>query len=83
MNLKQGNMSVEVYSLKFTRYAQSLVSNPRDEISRFVTGVVDLVKEECRTAMFPDEINLSSLMIYAQSIEKSKLKGINRNLKTS
>ena len=52
INLKQGNMSVGKYSLKFTilsRYASSLVSNPWDEMSRFVTGVADLVKEECRT----------------------------------
>ena len=33
INLRKGNMSVEEYSLKFTmlsRYAPSLVSNPRD-----------------------------------------------------
>ncbi|XP_049381296.1 uncharacterized protein LOC125845822 [Solanum stenotomum] len=41
INLRQGTMSVEEYSLKFTllsKYAPSLVSNPRDEMSRFVTG---------------------------------------------
>ena len=41
INLKQGNMSVEEYSLKFStlsRYAPSLVYNPRDEMSHFVTG---------------------------------------------
>ena len=50
INLKQHNMSVEEYSLKFTmlsRYVPSLVSNPRDEMNRFVTGFADLVKEEC------------------------------------
>ena len=47
INLKQGNMSVEKYFLKFTRlssYAPFLVYNPRDEMSRFVTDVADLVK---------------------------------------
>ena len=51
INLKQGHMSVEEYSLKFSilsRCAPSLVSNPRDEMSRFVMGVADLVWEECR-----------------------------------
>ena len=41
INLKQGNMSIEEYSLKFStlcRYDPSLLSNPRDEMSHFVTG---------------------------------------------
>ena len=36
------------YSLKFSKmskYAPSLVSNPRDEMSCFVMGVADLVRE--------------------------------------
>ena len=51
INLKQGNMSVAEYSLKFStlsRYAPSLVYNPRDEMSHFVKGVADLVMEEYR-----------------------------------
>ena len=41
INLRKWNMILEEYSLKFImllRYAPSLVSNPRDEMSRFVTG---------------------------------------------
>ena len=41
INLKQGNMSVEKYSLKFSKlskYSPSLVSNSRDELSHFVMG---------------------------------------------
>ena len=70
-NLNQGNMSIDEYSLKFTRlsrYAPSLMSNPRDEISRFVTGVTDHVKEVCHTDMLHGDMNLSKLMVYAQSI---------------
>ena len=51
INLKQGNTIIDKYSLKFTllsKYAPYLVSNPRDEKSRFVTDVADLLKEECR-----------------------------------
>ena len=54
INIKKSNMRVEEYSFKFSmlsRYAPSLVSNPRDWISRFVSGVADLLKEECRTSM--------------------------------
>ena len=42
-------MSGKEYSLKFSmlsRYASSLVSNPRDEISRYVMGVADLMRED-------------------------------------
>ena len=41
INLNQGNMSVEEYSLMFSMlsiYAPSLMSNPRDDMSIFVTG---------------------------------------------
>ena len=47
IHLKQGNMSFEEYSLNFSKmskYAPSLVANPRDEMSHFITGVVDLVR---------------------------------------
>ena len=48
INLRQGNMSVEEYSIKFTfssKYVPSLVSNPRDKMSRFLNGVSGLVME--------------------------------------
>ena len=54
INFRQGNMSDKEYYLKFTmfsRYAPSLLSNPRYDMNRFFTCVADLVKEECRTAM--------------------------------
>ena len=50
INLKQGSMTVRNYSLKFvnlSRYATSLVSNNRDEKSRFFTRVNGGLEEEC------------------------------------
>ena len=50
IHLRQGFMSVLEYSLKltkFSKYAPSLVSNPRDEMNLFVTGVSDDCQEEC------------------------------------
>ena len=79
-------MSVEEYSLKFSmlyRYAPSLVSDSRDEISHFLAGVVDLEREEYRTAMLHDDMTLARLMAFAQSIKESKLRRMDRNLKRS
>ena len=42
INLRQGNMSVREYSLKFTKlskYAPSLVADPRVKMSMFMSGV--------------------------------------------
>ena len=50
INLHKGGMSVKEYSfkfVKFSKYASSLVSSSRDEISRFVTGVSEDLEEEC------------------------------------
>ena len=72
IKLKEGNVSVEEYSLKFTmlsRYAPSLVSNPRDEMIRFVTGVDDFVNEEFHMNMLHNDIHFSTLMVYVQSID--------------
>ena len=49
------------------------MSNPRYQMSRFVTGVADLVKEECHTAMLHNDMSLFRLVVYDQSTEESKL----------
>ena len=75
---------MEEYSLKFTmfsRYAPSFVSNPMYLMSMFVTGVVDLLKEVYCTTMQHDDIKVSRLMMYAQSVEESKICRISRNFK--
>ena len=52
INIKKGiYMSVDEYSFKFSMfciYAPSIVLTPRDEMSHFVFGVADLVREEFR-----------------------------------
>ena len=50
INLRQEGMNMHEYTLKFTKlskYAPSLVSNPRDETSHFLIGVSDDFQEEC------------------------------------
>ena len=79
-------MSVEEYSFMFTmlfKYASSLVSNSMDHMGRFVSGVTDLVKDECLMIMLHDDMTLSILMVYAQYIEENKLYRIPTNFKRS
>ena len=48
-----------------SKYDPSVVSNPRDERSRFVTGFFDLVNDQCRKDIVHYDMNLSRIMMYA------------------
>ena len=84
INFRQGGMSVLDYSLKFTKfskYAPSLVSNPRDEMSHFITGVFEDLVEECRSDISHDNINICHLMVHAEQVEETGLRRKNREAK--
>ena len=84
INLHQGCMSVHEYSLKFTKlseYAPSLVSDPRDEMSLFVTGVSDDLQEECHSATLHDNMNIYRSMVHAQYVEEARDKRKSRDAK--
>jgi len=71
INLRQGNMSMEEYSLKFTQLAKcapTMVADFRARMSKFVSGVFDLVVKECRTTMLIKEMYISHLIIHSQQI---------------
>ena len=77
-------MSVHKYSLKFTKlskYAPSWVSDPRDKMSCFVTGVSDDLQEEFHSAMLHDNMNIYCLMVHAQQVEDARSKRKSRNVK--
>lgn len=59
-------------------YALSLVSNLRDEMSRFLLLVSKLLVEECRSAMIQDNMNISNLMVHGQKLEERRLRRKNR-----
>ena len=50
-------------------------------MSRFLTGVSDLVKEQCRKTMLHNYMSLSRLIMYDQSIEESNLERRVRDMK--
>ena len=55
--------------MKFSKYTPSLVSNLRDEMSHFLTGVSDDLVEEYHSTMPYDNMNISHLMVHAQQVE--------------
>ena len=75
INQRQGCMSFKKYSLKFLKllkYASSLVSNSRDEISKIVSGVSKDLEDEYRAAMLHGNMDLARLMVHVQQVEESR-----------
>ena len=51
-----------------------MVADSRTQINKFLYGVSDLVKTECRNSMLLGDMNISRLMTHAQQVECDKLK---------
>ena len=69
MNLNKGSITVREYYMKFvklSKYATSLVSNNRDDMSRFLSGISNNLEEECREALFLYSMDLSMLMFHSK-----------------
>ena len=84
INIHQGGKSVLEYSLKFiklSKYAPSLVFNPRKEMNCFVMRVSDDLQEECHLAMLNEKITIAHLMVHAQQVEEATSKRMNRDSK--
>lgn len=77
INLKNDNMSMKEYLLKFTqlsRYALEMVIRLRARMRKFFSSVSKLVAKKYRTTMIIGEINLSKPMKPDLNIEKDKIK---------
>ena len=56
--------------LKIFKYASSLVSSNKNEISMFVTGVSEDLEEECRAVMLHEKMDLARFMAHTQQVEE-------------
>ncbi|KAK6779765.1 hypothetical protein RDI58_021949 [Solanum bulbocastanum] len=58
-------MSVEEYALVFTRlsrFAPSIVANPRMKMSKFMSDVSDLISKECSRVILENDMNIDCLV---------------------
>ena len=77
LNLKQGGMSVRDYALRFSKlskYAPSMMEDPRVKMGQFVSGLGEMVGSEGQSALLHTEMDLSRLMTYVEQVEDRKLR---------
>ena len=85
INLRLESMSVHDYSLKFiqlAKYPLSLVSYPRDKMSRFVTCVSVDLQEEYHSVILHYNRNISRIMVLARRVEEDRSKRKHRDSKS-
>ncbi|XP_049357000.1 uncharacterized protein LOC125821630 [Solanum verrucosum] len=84
VNLHQGRLSVEEYARVFTRlsrYAPSIVANPKMKMSKFVSGLSNLIIRECSMVMLENDMAMDRLVIHAQRFENEKFEERSRGTK--
>ena len=65
LNMKQGEMSVRDYALRFSKlskYAPFMMRDPRIKMGQFVAGLGEVVGNKCQAALLHKEMDLSRLM---------------------
>ncbi|XP_049414714.1 uncharacterized protein LOC125877469 [Solanum stenotomum] len=61
INLRQGSICVREYAQKFTElcmYAQTMFADSSAKMSKFVSGVYEMVVKKCRTQMLIHDIDI-------------------------
>ncbi|XP_060210276.1 uncharacterized protein LOC132637128 [Lycium barbarum] len=73
LHLRQGNMSVREYSLRFNslaRYAPAMIADSGDHVHRFVSGLGPHLVKECLTASLQDGMTITRIQAHAQNLEE-------------
>ena len=55
-------------------YAPHMVADSRAQMNKFLYGVSNLVKTECRSVILLGDMNISRLMTHAQQVEGDKFR---------
>lgn len=77
VDLKQGRMSLNKYSLNFhqlSHYVPELVSGLGTKIRKFALGLPRDFILESKVALLNKDIDISILMLYMKQVEKEKKK---------
>lgn len=62
-------MTVQEYGINFTQlsmYGPHMLADSKAQMNKLMYGVSDIVRTRCRKAMFREDMNIFSLMTYAQ-----------------
>ncbi|WMV29306.1 hypothetical protein MTR67_022691 [Solanum verrucosum] len=57
-----------------SKYAPHMVADPRAQIIKFLFGVSDLVKTECKNYILLWDMDISIIMTHAQQVDREKLR---------
>ena len=67
--------------IKLSKYALSLVSNPRDQMSHFVKRVSEDLQEEFQSSILHDNMIIFCLMVHATRVDEARDKRKSRYAK--
>ena len=67
--------------VKISKYAPYLLSDPIDQMRRFVAGVSEDLQDECRSSMLHDNMKISRFMVYARRVKEERDKRKSRDAK--
>ncbi|XP_070034603.1 uncharacterized protein [Nicotiana tomentosiformis] len=77
LTLRQGNMSVQEYSLRFdllARYSPTIVFKMEDRVHRFIIGLEPHLFNDFMSVSFSPDMDISRIQAYTQGVKERKQK---------